>query len=162
MNEKHQRGRHSGTCCLFSWNRHAGKLTEKSAVIGGRFILKVDENTKTLQSLDIPTQKPAVLVAGKVVVTCSSSSETQSGVPSLVTEGKWCAFTRHQRKVVCLHSSPKRNSAVSSPSPTNKQKCLRLSRFVEHGCLRSLPTKEKLRVFVYHQRWNSGVFAHCQ
>jgi hypothetical protein len=86
---------------------------------------------KTLQNLDTPTQKPAVLVTDEIVVPCPSSPETKSGVSSLVTEEeKWCA----------LHSSPKKNSAVSSPSSTKKQKC----------------------VFVYHEKWNTGVFAHYQ
>jgi len=94
---------------------------------------------------------------------CTDDGRNSGAVFLNPRDAKWCAFTRHRRrKVMCLHSSPKRNSAVSSSSPTKKQKCLRLSRFVEHGCLRSLPTKEKLRAFVYHLRWNSGVFAHYQ
>ena len=121
-----------------------------------------------------------------IETSCTGDGRNSGVLSFFPRDEQWCVFTRHRRrKVICLHSSPKKNSvvsslttkgekwcvfvyhqrqnsAVSSPSPTKKQKCLRLSRIVEHGFLRSLPTKEKWHVFIYHLRRNSGVFAHYQ
>jgi len=142
MNKKRRRGQHSATCCLFSWNRHAGKRIEESAVIRGRFVRKSDENMKTLQSLDTSTQKPALLVTDEIVLSCPSSPETKSGVSSLVTEEeKWFDFTRHRRRKVV---------------------CLRLSSTTDQCCVVAITNEEKKCDFVYHELWNTGVFAHYQ
>jgi len=116
-------------------------------------VLNFDENTKTLQSLDKPTQKPAVLVTDEIVVSCSSSPVTQSGVSSLLTEEEQCcvfAITNEETKLSSFITiCGKRVSSLI----TNKGKiaCLRLLPTMEQRRVRPLPMKKQRCVFVYHQ-----------
>jgi hypothetical protein len=65
--------------------------------------------------------------------------------------------------MVCLHSSPKKRSGVSSLITKGEKWCV----FVYHQRQNSAvssppPTKKQKYVFVYHELWETGVFAHYQ
>ena len=68
----------------------------------------------------------------------------KSGVSLLITEEeKWCVFTYHQRrKVVCLHSSPRKKSGVSSLITEEEKWCLHWSPKKKSG-VPSLITEEE-------------------
>jgi hypothetical protein len=97
--------------------------------------------------------------------TSSTGNGRNSGVLSLFPrDEKWCVFTRHRRrKVVWLHSSPKKKSGVSSLITKGDKWCV----FVYHQRQNSAvsspsPTRKQKCDFVYHELWNTGVFAHYQ